>query len=47
MVTSYHWTVTVSNQMTLKEARKNFIEYGVCKKEFISSVRKPKKDEIV
>lgn len=32
--------------MTLEQARDNFKKYGACNKEFITKVRKPKKEEM-
>lgn len=33
------------NHISLNQARKNYIEFGACEKEFIDNVRKPFNDE--
>ena len=34
-----------ANKVSLEVARKNYLEFGACEREFISLVRKPKLDE--
>ncbi|WP_394347812.1 CPCC family cysteine-rich protein [Niastella caeni] len=34
-----------ANPMSLKQAQRNFIEFGACDREMLSNVRQPSKDE--
>lgn len=35
-----------ANKVSLRQAQKNFIEFGACEKEMLQHVRKPNKDDI-
>ncbi|MBR1864571.1 MAG: hypothetical protein IJ806_10845 [Ruminococcus sp.] len=35
-----------ANSMTLKEGRRNFLEFGACDRKMLKNVRRPKREEL-